>query len=215
MQEKRERGKFIVFEGGEGCGKGTQADLLRRWLIDKGYSVLPKEKSREPGGTPIGEEIRKLLLHSNFNINANTEAFLFYAARFQLLNEVIKPSLESGIQIVLDRYFYSTEVYQGISGANQELLLELRSLVTKPDLTFIIDTSSELGLEFAGKRGSLDRMERRGLEYHTKVNEKFREYSSEDNCILMPFICYLDDIDKGISEMHEKIVREVEERLYL
>lgn len=221
MQGRRERGKLIVLEGGEGCGKGTQADLLREWLRTRNHQVLPKEKAREPGGTPEGEAIRRILLHTDsMEFTPEVEALLFYAARLQLLRRVIQPGLESGTQVVLDRYFYSTEAYQGARDVNPELISSLRDLLVMPDLTFIIDIDHELGLRLATKRGVLDRIERRSLEYHARVSQIYRQLASDMNTvehphILLPFVYYEEDKEKGIAEMREIIRREVTSRLNL
>ena len=106
------RGLFITFEGTEGSGKSTQVGLLTRRLTDMGYKV---RALREPGGTPIGEEIRHTLKHSNVNhsMTAETELLLMNASRAQLVREVIRPALDSGVIVVCDRFYDSTIAYQG------------------------------------------------------------------------------------------------------
>src|SRR3989344_2627723 len=138
---KMKKGRFIVFEGGEGCGKTTQLNLVERYLIENGYNT---ERIREPGGTKISESIRNVLLDpENTDMGDITELFLYLAARSQLVHQIIRPSLEDGKIVLADRFYYSTIVYQGIGrGIGLESLIEANNLAIqgiKPDYTFILD----------------------------------------------------------------------------
>lgn len=141
-----DRGIFITLEGGEGAGKSTQATALRQRLESLGRRVT---QLREPGGTPFGEELRSLLLAST-QIATRTELLLFLSARSELVDKVIKPALESGIDVVCDRFIDSTTAYQGYGrGLDLGLIKTLNEAVTEgltPDLTVLLDVDPGLGL---------------------------------------------------------------------
>jgi dTMP kinase len=165
---------FFVFEGADGVGKTTQIKLLARHLREKlGCQVLPL---REPGGTPLGERVREVLLDpSSGEINVQTEMFLFMAARAHLALERIAPALEEGKVVLCDRYLWSSVVYQGMVGglgAQQVLRIGRLSASVKPTRTFIIDLPSELAFKRLGRR---DRMESRGEHYQEQVRRAFLE----------------------------------------
>jgi len=157
------RGLFITFEGTEGSGKTTQAELLGEWLAKRDPVVV-----REPGGTELGEQIRDVLLYKGLEIDAEAEMYLFMASRRQLIAEVIVPALAAGQIVIADRYHDSTLAYQG--GA--------RGLPTVWPPTFprpyLLEGPVETGLgrhEEAGK--NKDRMERESIEFHRKVAEAY------------------------------------------
>jgi dTMP kinase len=160
------RGLFITFEGTEGSGKTTQAELLAEWL-EKHDPVLV----REPGGTELSEQIRDVLLYRGLEIDPEAEMYLFMASRRQLVAEVIAPALAAGQIVIADRYHDSTLAYQG--GA-RGLVTTWPSSFPRPDVTFLMEGPVEAGLgrhEDAGK--SKDRMERESLEFHRKVAEAY------------------------------------------
>src|SRR5690606_38433802 len=140
------RGLFVTFEGGEGAGKSTQAAALRRRLEALGRRVV---QVREPGGTKSGEQLRDLLLSSP-KLATRTERLLFLAARSELVDQVIKPSLSRGIDVISDRYTDSTLAYQGYGrGISRALIRTLNEAVTQgciPDLTILLDVPPETGL---------------------------------------------------------------------
>jgi dTMP kinase len=168
---------LVVFEGAEGAGKTTQARRLAQRLEALG---VPHLALREPGGTPTGERVRALLLDPAHQLSAETEALLFMASRAELVTREIRPALERGDVVVLDRFFLSTYAYQiagrgldeaQVRGANQ---LAVQGLV--PDLTVLFDLPREEGMARADARGERDRMERAGDAFHTRVSAAFRTY---------------------------------------
>jgi dTMP kinase len=153
------RGLFITFEGGEGAGKSTQVELLRGRLEAAGRRVI---NLREPGGTPLGEELRGLLLNSS-NIATATELLLFLAARSELVQKVIKPALEGGIDVICDRFIDSTAAYQGYGRRlDLDLIASLNTAVIdgcKPGLTVLLDIDPDAGLSRASEGSSGDAIE--------------------------------------------------------
>lgn len=169
------RGLFITFEGGEGAGKSTQVRRLAILLESYGLSVT---LTREPGGTPLAEAIRGLILtHEAASEDGLTQALLFAAARRDHVEKVIRPALATGHVVICDRFADSTRAYQG--GKVQEAALEqVITLATDglvPDLTFLLDLSPELGLERAKSRfaGVEDTFERSNVGFHREVRRRF------------------------------------------
>ena len=163
---------FLTFEGMEGCGKSTQAQRL--------CAGLPRDTllTCEPGGTPLGESIRELLLEpSRGNMSPVSEALLYLADRAQHVAEVIRPALEAGRTVISDRYVDSTLAYQGYGrGLPMDLLRAVAELATgglTPDLTLFLDVPVTLGLERVGKRGRHDRLESERLEFHERVRRGY------------------------------------------
>jgi dTMP kinase len=167
------RGLFITFEGTEGSGKTTQAELLSEWL-EKESPVLV----REPGGTELSEQIRDVLLYRGLEIDAEAEMYLFMAARRQLIAEVIAPALAAGQIVVADRYHDSTLAYQG--GA-RGVPTTWPPTFPRPDITFLLEGPAEVGLnrhEVAGK--SKDRMEQESIDFHRKVAEAYEKLADAE-----------------------------------
>ena len=167
------RGLFITFEGTEGSGKTTQAELVSEWL-DKQNPVLV----REPGGTELSEQIRDVLLYRGLEIDAEAEMYLFMAARRQLIAEVIAPSLAAGQIVIADRYHDSTLAYQG--GA-RGVPTSWPPTFPRPDITFLLEGPAEVGLdrhEAAGK--SKDRMEQESIEFHRRVAEAYERLAGAE-----------------------------------
>jgi dTMP kinase len=169
------KGVFVTFEGGEGAGKSTQVQLLRQHLEARGRRVVPL---REPGGTPLGEELRKLLLNSQ-SLSPRTELMLFLAARSELVQKVIKPALSGGIDVISDRFIDSTVAYQGYGrGLNRRLIDSLNAAVIEgclPDLTVLLDIDPEAGLARASADSSGD-----AIEGHWQQSLSFEAESSGD-----------------------------------
>lgn len=167
------RGTFITFEGTEGSGKTTQAELLAGWL-EKQNPVLV----REPGGTELSEQIRDVLLYKGLEIDAEAEMYLFMASRRQLIAEVIEPAIAAGQIVIADRYHDSTLAYQG--GA-RGVATSWPPTFPRPDVTFLMVGPVEAGLnrhEMAGK--SKDRMEQESLEFHRKVADAYERLAAAE-----------------------------------
>ena len=166
-------GLFITFEGGEGCGKSTQSRLLLKKLKQQD---IPAVLTHEPGGTALGDEIRKALKRKRDSfISPQAELFLLAASRVQLLAEIIRPALEEGKVVVCDRFTHSTLVYQGYGrGLDLTIVETVNTIATqdlKPDLTILLDISPEQGL--ARKRSLKDRFELEDLSFHRRVREGY------------------------------------------
>ena len=166
------RGIFITFDGPEGCGKSTHSKLIVEYLRSKGKDIV---HTREPGGTVIGEEIRNVLLDQrNKGMAVITEAFLYLAARAQIVNEIILPNLKKGKIVICDRFQDATVVYQGYAGGLDIKMLDqlgkMASAGLKPDLSIFLDIDSALGLKRAGCK---DRMELKSSAFHKKVRNGY------------------------------------------
>ena len=163
---------FVTFEGVDGSGKSTQAELLRDALVAEGREVV---LTREPGGTEIGERVRELVLNGP-DMTPWAEAALFAAARAELVATVIRPALDRGADVLADRYVDSSLAYQGIArGVGVEHVLELNLHVVQglmPDLTFLL--LLEPG-EAARRAGETDRLEREGADFRSRVDAAYRE----------------------------------------
>jgi dTMP kinase len=176
------RGFFLVLEGTEGAGKSTlRAGLAERLRADGIEPVLV----REPGGTPVAERIRTVLLDPAHPMEPVSELFLFLAARADLVARVIRPALEAGRVVIADRFQLSTEAYQcGGRGLDLELFQTANRAATtglQPDLTLVLDLPTEVGFErIRAGRVPLDRIERAGAEFHARVAEVFRRAAGPD-----------------------------------
>lgn len=201
---------FITFEGPEGCGKSTHAQRLKSYLEGKGRSVL---LTREPGGTMVGKEIRDLLLRPESVLEPTTEVYLFAADRSEHVNKVIFPALKEGKIVISDRFIDSTLAYQ-IGGRNlpEDLVRYLNMVSAKgltPDLTILLDVSSEVGLKRAAQKGAADRFEKEAVEFHKKVRKFYLEIAGENP---QRFKIIGTD-EKNIEEVQDLIRRIVDEKL--
>lgn len=190
LLQKKLAGKFIVIDGPDGCGKTTQIKMLSNFLKTEGLDVIA---TADPGGTAIGDKIRKLLKYGSEGIDVTTEVMLFMASRAQLASEVIKPALAEGKTVLCDRYISSTCAYQGAGGYPAEKILQLGGLAAGgiwPSLTIILDIPPKTARQRAGVTRSqkgkqdfeqnhlfdsptADMFELRTLEYHNKVRKEF------------------------------------------
>src|SRR5579864_4887346 len=180
-------GRFVSFEGIEGCGKTTQIALLYEYL--KQHSI-PHTITREPGGTAVGEGIRKILLNSEtIHLTVASELLLFYASRSQNIQEKIKPALDRGELVICDRYYHASMAYQGYGrGIPLDFIHKLTDLVChdyRPDMTFLLDIEPEVGLARARARNQArtndeGRFEAEDLEFYNKVRDGYLELASED-----------------------------------
>ncbi len=172
------RGRLIVFEGAKGAGKTTQIRLLAERLK---AARIPCTTVREPGGTPVGDAIRGILLHADQEITASTEALLFMASRAELVARGIQPALEAGRNVLVDRFFLSTYAYQifgrGLPEAEIRAANRLATAGLVPDLTLLLDVAAAEGLGRADARGARDRMERSGDDFHQRVTSAFRQFA--------------------------------------
>ena len=211
------KGFFIVFEGPDGSGKSTQAELLYKKLSDEGYSCV---KTEEPGGTLEGEKIRDLLLNPEFNLCPKSELFLFLADRAEHVNRIINPGLNEGKIVICSRYIYSTLVYQGFARQIMEIdfLKKINMFAVndiEPDLVFYLDTIPEKGLSKARENSSQkykfrdgDRIEMEGVEFQQKVREGYLQLASEYSSIFT-----IVKVGKSRKEINDDIYNLTKRRL--
>ncbi|KTR85875.1 dTMP kinase [Leucobacter chromiiresistens] len=202
-------GTFITLEGGDGAGKTTQADMLGQWLDGRGLEVV---RTREPGGTRLGAELRRLLLHGGDEIgdvDARAEALLYAADRAQHVAKVVRPALERDAVVVQDRYIDSSLAYQG---AGRVLDVEEVRRISEwaagglwPHLTILLDLDPETS---AGRRrargGSADRLEAEDTAFHVAVREGFRALAAAD-----PHRYFTVDATLPVDEIHTRIIGRV------
>ncbi len=170
-----DRGKFITVEGIEGVGKSTNIDFLSSLIEEKGLAVI---RTREPGGTPMAERIRELLLeHGEEPMTDIAELLLFFAARSVHIHNAIKPALLAGKWVVCDRFTDASRAYQGNGrGLNQETINTLADWVQEdlqPDLTILLDAPAEIGMDRAGRRGAADRLEIEKTDFYARVRDGY------------------------------------------
>lgn len=205
------KGFLISFEGGEGGGKSTQILRLRERLTQEGFDIVVL---REPGGTPISEQIRDVVLSAkNIGIAYTTEVLLFQAARAQLYREVVIPSLEAGKVVLMDRTRDSSVVYQGIvRGFGKELIEQLNAISTKdtvPNVTFLLDVDVERGLKRREVSGKTDRLDMEAKDFHNKVRDAYLSLAKEDTSgrwITIDANGSIDDIEKAIWKHTTKVL---------
>lgn len=192
-------GFLITLEGIDGCGKTTQARMLKERLERE---AIPHLLTREPGGTAAGEKIRLLLLQKEHSLTDTAEILLYMAARAELVDTVIGPALEAGQVVVCDRYLDSTVAYQGYGGQGDRAWIEaLNKRVTKglwPHLTFLFDLSVEEALRRRCRSG--DRIEERALSYHRRVRQGYRAIAEEE-----PARVILIDATAPAERQHEVV----------
>jgi len=207
------RGRFITLEGGEGAGKSTQIGLLQAFLRGQGREVVT---SREPGGSPGAEMIRKLLVEGPADAwDGPTEALLMFAARRDHLVRTVWPAIERGAWVISDRFADSTRAYQGHGHGLPLDRIELLYTVAvgnfAPDLTLILDLPVDIGLaRAAARRGAETRFEGLGPGFHERVRSGFRAIAAAE-----PKRCALIDASGDVDTVHRAIVRVARERLEL
>lgn len=172
---KMAQGKFITVEGGEGVGKSTNIDFICDLIRRRGHDVV---ETREPGGTPLAERIREMLLeHGDEHLPDETELLLFFAARSLHLHNLIRPALASGTWVVCDRFTDATRAYQGsgrgLDPARIEWLAEWVHGDLNPHLTILLDAAPSIGMKRAEERGEADRLENEQAEFHLRVREGY------------------------------------------
>ena len=199
------KGIFIAFEGGEGTGKSTQSKLLQKWLEQEGETVV---LSREPGGTDLGKDLRKILLrHETGIISPRAEALLYAADRAHHVYSVIRPGLDRGDVVITDRYFDSSAAYQGAGRVlNPSEVARISRWATEslyPTLTILIDVPAEIGL---GRLQSRDRLEAEPTEFHERVRQEFLQIAMMD-----PERYFVVDGTQSVEEIHTQIIARVAE----
>lgn len=202
-------GRFIVIEGLEGAGKTTAISTVRKWLEAQGHQVV---QTREPGGTPLAEQIRTLVKSvQDEQVAPETELLLMYAARVQLLSQVIRPALERGDWVLADRHDMSSRAYQGGGRMIDAFLIDsIRHAVlgqTKPNFTLYLDIDPVIGLERARVRGELDRIEQEQLAFFQRTRTRYLEIAHRE-----PNIAIID-ASRSVSEVQQQIVAALESAL--
>ncbi|RKX48331.1 MAG: dTMP kinase [Thermotogae bacterium] len=197
---------FVSFEGIDGSGKSTQVKLFIEYLERTGYEYLI---IREPGGTRAGEDIRKILLHHDYQLFPETELLLFMASRSQIVREIIFPALKMGKIVIADRFLDSSVAYQGYGrGLGVEMVKRLNELATgnlKPDLTFLIDIQPEDAEKRKRAQEKNDKIERESLEFFKRVREGYLEIAKAE-----PERVKLIDGRDNLELIHDNIVKTFE-----
>ncbi len=204
------RGRFITLEGGEGSGKSTQAARIRDWLGTRGRSVV---LTREPGGTPLAEAVRALVLQQwDEGVTPAVELLLMFAARAAHVHGLIEPRLAAGDDVVCDRFVDSSYAYQGGGkGVDAHHLRALEALAVpslQPDLTLILDLAPEMGLARARLRGQNNRFEDEALPFMQRVRDGFLARAAGD-----PQRCVVIDASGDVDTVFAHIVAVLEQRL--
>lgn len=199
------RGLFLSVEGIDGAGKSSHVDFIKDYLHSKGLEVI---KTREPGGTPIGEDIRNLLLNSE-SMNQTSELLLYFASRQELIEHVIVPNLNKGICVLADRFVDSSIAYQG-SGRmlGVEKVKTVYSLLEphiEPDITFLFDAPLSIAMMRLNKERTKDRIEKESLEFFERVQNSYHKLA-EENPSRIKIISTVPEI----SETRKKIIEQLD-----
>lgn len=198
------KGLFITFEGGDGCGKTTQIELLDKYLQSKGYKTIV---TREPGAKGLGVKLREILLNYDGEVSPTCESFLFLADRAQHVDCIIKPALKDGVIVLCDRHTDSTVAYQGYGrGLDLGQIHKLNDIATsglKPDLTIVLDVDVETSQSRVGKEK--DRMESAGIEFFERVRNGFLEIAKQE-----PQRVKVINSAESIENIHKQIVELVD-----
>lgn len=193
---------FISFEGGDGVGKSTQLALLATWLEARGREVV---RTREPGGTPLGVELRDAVLHGG-HVGPRTEALLYATDRAHHVDTVVRPALERGADVLTDRYLDSSVAYQGDGRALGAEEVERLSLWATegllPDLTVLLDLDPAVGL--TRLTGAPDRLESAGADFHARTRRAFLDRAARD-----PGRWLVVDASRSVDAVHEQVVTRV------
>ncbi|EOR27894.1 MULTISPECIES: dTMP kinase [Clostridium] len=198
------RGKFIVFEGGEGSGKSTILEMIYEYLIENNINCI---KTREPGGIQISEDIRKIILDTkNTSMDGKTEALLYTAARRQHLVERVVPKLNDGVIVLCDRFIYSSLAYQGYArGIGMSDIYQINKFAVgeyMPDLNILFDVSPQIGLSRINKNKGreVNRLDLEKMDFHNKVREGYHKLyeGNKDKFIKI-------DAEKSIEEVFSEV----------
>ncbi|HGE72733.1 TPA: dTMP kinase [Candidatus Poribacteria bacterium] len=205
------RGVFISLEGIEGCGKSTQAKILSDYMSELGYCVV---QTREPGGTPVAEKIREVLLDpKNQDLTSRTELLLYLASRSQHVEQLIMPALKKGKIVICERFSDSTRAYQGYArGLDMDMIETLIRIATgnlEPDLTIILDMEVKEGLLRAERfKNYKDRLESENLDFHNKVRRGYLEIAKNN-----PNRIKVISAKGSIDDIHLRIRQYIDELL--
>jgi dTMP kinase len=202
------KGYFVTFEGIEGSGKTTQMERVSEELTARGIRHIT---TREPGGTPIGEAVRKILLDTaNSNMDPRTELLLYGAARVQHVAQVIRPALEAGIHVLCDRFSDATEAYQGGGrGIDAPLIRSLNITDLIPDRTILLDMEPGEALaravrrnQLANKSGPEGRFESEALEFHTRVRDRYLRLAADnpDRIVRIDASAPVEEVENRVRE---------------
>lgn len=196
------RGKFITIEGTEGVGKTTNIEFIKQWLTNQS---IPFVNTREPGGTPLAEEIRELLLSNRQEaVCSKAELLMMFAGRAQHIDQLIEPQLASGNWVLCDRFTDATYAYQGAGRKmDNQLISSLETMVQgemRPDLTLILDISVEKGLERAGKRSEPDRFELEKTDFFNRVRQAYLAMAADQ-----PQRYKIIDASRSLEEVQQQI----------
>ncbi|SPP31417.1 Thymidylate kinase [Arsenophonus endosymbiont of Aleurodicus floccissimus] len=197
------KSRYIVIEGLEGAGKTTAIKTVVKTLAKVGITEI--DFTREPGGTPLAEKLRQLIKHgiAEEKVTDKAELLMLYAARIQLIENVIKPALVEGRWVIGDRHDLSSQAYQGGGrGLSAELMQVLRNTILddfRPDLTLYLDIEPTLGLQRARDRGELDRIEKESLDFFKRTRQRYLELAEEDDTIITI------DANKSLEEVQKNI----------
>ncbi len=196
------KGLFITFEGADGCGKTTQMNLLKDYLIQNGYEVV---LTREPGAKGLGEQLREILLNYDGEVADRCESFLFLADRAQNIETIVIPSIKQGKIVLCDRHIDSTVAYQGYGrGLDLDEINYLNNIATggiKPDLTYVFDVDVETSAKRVGDEK--DRMESAGKEFFNRVRNGYLELAQKE-----PKRIKVIDSTRSIEEVFQDVIKE-------
>ena len=201
--------RFVSFEGIEGCGKTTQIGLLSEYLSRQS---IPHSVTREPGGTAVGEGIRRILLHSEtIHLTAAAELLLFYASRSQNIAEKIEPALSRGEVVICDRFYHASMAYQGFGrGIPIDLIEKLTDLVCgdrRPEVTILLDIDPLVGLTRARARNHTSdkdegRFEMEDVDFYTRIRNGYLELARRDSARMKVIAA-----DRSIAQVHADVIR--------
>ena len=196
------QGKFITIEGTEGVGKTTNIEFIQHWLNRRGVEFV---STREPGGTPLAEQVRELLLTPREEkVGDSTELLLMFAGRAQHLDQVILPALDSGTSVLCDRFTDASYAYQGFGREMDcSFIAKLEQIVQgdlRPDLTLILDIPVEIGLKRASERSAPDRFEQEQIEFFDRVRQGYLKIAEEN-----PKRCAVIDASQSLDEVQASI----------
>lgn len=196
------KGLFITFEGADGCGKTTQMNLLKDYLIQNGYEVV---LTREPGAKGLGEQLREILLNYDGEVADRCESFLFLADRAQNIETIVIPAIKQGKIVLCDRHIDSTVAYQGYGrGLDLDEINSLNNIATggiKPDLTYVFDVDVETSAKRVGDEK--DRMESAGKEFFNRVRNGYLELAKKE-----PQRIKVIDSTRSIEEVFQNVLKE-------